>query len=610
LDIIQLLPDSVANQIAAGEVIQRPASAVKELLENAVDAGSTHIQLIIKDSGKTLIQIIDNGCGMSETDARMSFERHATSKIRRADDLFCIRTFGFRGEALPSIAAIAQVEMKSKRHDDDVGTSVMIEGADVKSQDAASTPAGTSILVKNLFFNVPARRNFLKSNTVEARHIIDEFQRVALAQPQVALSLHQNGMEVFQLPVSNLRQRIVNIFGSNYNERLVPVNEESSLLNITGFIGKPQFARKTRGEQFLFVNRRFIKDAYLNHAIAGAFEELLSHDAYPSYWLFIDIDPAKVDVNIHPTKTEIKFEDERAVYAIVRAAVKHALGQYSVSPAIDFQQERTFDIPHSMRNETPKQPFIMVDTQYNPFTRDNQTSKKELGRMYEGIREDAATLIEHLPSAQPFPTLEPAWNEELKKETDEFIFQLHVRYIITQVKNGMALIDQQAAHERILYERYQKQLDTLPGASQQSLFPQVIELTAGDFVLLNELTAELKNLGFDLQPFGAHAFVIHGAPVDIAEGEEKKTIEKIIELFKNNQQQQLKLDKKENLIRSFARSRSIKAGKRLDKKEMKQLIDELFACEKPFLSIDGKNAVAMLTMEEIRSLFKGMSYKL
>ena len=610
MDIIQLLPDSVANQIAAGEVIQRPASAVKELLENAVDAGSTHIQLIIKDSGKTLIQIIDNGCGMSETDARMSFERHATSKIRRADDLFCIRTFGFRGEALPSIAAIAQVEMKSKRHDDDVGTSVMIEGADVKSQDAASTPAGTSILVKNLFFNVPARRNFLKSNTVEARHIIDEFQRVALAQPQVALSLHQNGMEVFQLPVSNLRQRIVNIFGSNYNERLVPVNEESSLLNITGFIGKPQFARKTRGEQFLFVNRRFIKDAYLNHAIAGAFEELLSHDAYPSYWLFIDIDPAKVDVNIHPTKTEIKFEDERAVYAIVRAAVKHALGQYSVSPAIDFQQERTFDIPHSMRNETPKQPFIMVDTQYNPFTRDNQTSKKELGRMYEGIREDAATLIEHLPSAQPFPTLEPAWNEELKKETDEFIFQLHVRYIITQVKNGMALIDQQAAHERILYERYQKQLDTLPGASQQSLFPQVIELTAGDFVLLNELTAELKNLGFDLQPFGAHAFVIHGAPVDIAEGEEKKTIEKIIELFKNNQQQQLKLDKKENLIRSFARSRSIKAGKRLDKKEMKQLIDELFACEKPFLSIDGKNAVAMLTMEEIRSLFKGMSYKL
>jgi len=602
-DIIQLLPDSVANQIAAGEVIQRPASAVKELLENAVDAGSTNIQLIIKDSGKTLIQIIDNGCGMSETDARMSFERHATSKIRRADDLFCIRTFGFRGEALPSIAAIAQVEMKSKRHDEDVGTSVIIEGADVKSQEAISIPAGTSILVKNLFFNVPARRNFLKSNTVEARHIIDEFQRVALAQPQVAMSLHQNGMEVFQLPVSNIRQRIVNIFGSSFNERLVPVSEESSLLNITGFIGKPQFARKTRGEQFLFVNRRFVKDAYLNHAIAAAFEELLPHDAYPSYWLFIDIDPAKVDVNIHPTKTEIKFEDERSVYAIVRAAVKHALGQYSVAPAIDFQQERTFDIPHSMRNETPKQPFIMVDTQYNPFTRESGASKRELGRMYENIKDDVSTLIEHLPSQQATPTLEPTWNEELKKETDEFIFQLHERYIITQVKNGLTLIDQQAAHERILYERYQKQLDALPGASQQSLFPQVIELTTTDFSLLTELTSELKNLGFDLQPFGANAFVIHGAPMDIEQGEEKKTIEKILELFKNNQQQ-LKLDKKENLIRSFARSRSIKAGKKLDTKEMKQLIDELFACEKPFLAIDGRSAVAMLNMDQLKQLFK------
>lgn len=372
-DIIQLLPDAVANQIAAGEVIQRPASAVKELLENAIDSGSTGIQLIIKDSGKSLIQIIDEGCGMSETDARMCFERHATSKIRSADDLFSIRTMGFRGEALASIAAIAQVELKTRRHNDEIGTRIEIEGAEVKLQQPVTCPAGTTISIKNLFFNVPARRNFLKSNGVEARHIIEEFERVALSHPEINMSLHQNGLEVFKLASSKLRQRIVSIFGSHYNERLVPVNEETSMLNVSGFVGKPEFAKKSRGEQFFFVNQRFIKDPYLHHAVQNAFEELLSRENYASYWLYLDINPSKIDINIHPTKTEIKFEDERSVYSIVRSAVKRSLGQYSVSPSLDFEHERSFDIPHAMRYETPQKPSVTVNTNYNPF--DSHTKK-------------------------------------------------------------------------------------------------------------------------------------------------------------------------------------------------------------------------------------------
>jgi len=602
-DIIHLLPDSVANQIAAGEVIQRPASAVKELLENAVDAGSTNIQLVIKDSGKTLIQIIDNGCGMSGTDARMSFERHATSKINKAEDLFSIRTMGFRGEAMPSIAAIAQVEMKTRRHDEETGTRIIIEGAEVKLQEAISTAPGTSIAVKNLFFNIPARRNFLKSNPVEARHVIEEFERVALAQPQIAMSLHQNGMEVFQHPVSNFRQRIVNLYGASYNERLVPVQEETSLLNISGFVGKPQFARRTRGEQYLFVNRRFIKDGYLHHAITGAFEELLQRDSLASYWLHLDIDPAKIDVNIHPTKTEVKFEDERSVYAIVRASVKRALGQYSVTPTIDFEQERAFDIPHSMRSEVPRQPVVMVDTAYNPFREKiSAPEKRELDNLYTGIREDARALVEQdVPLAAP--VLDGRWSEELIAESDEFVFQLSERYIISQLKTGLLLVDQQAAHERILFERYRKLMETGNGPSQQSLFPQVLELTAADFEVLKDIRGELRALGFDLQEFGQNSFVVHGTPADVPAGDEKRMIEKLVEQYKNNQSQ-LNVDRREGLVRAMAKSNSIKPGKRLAPKEMKQLIDELFACEKPFRGIDGKPTLVKMDLEEIKELFK------
>ena len=597
-DIIHLLPDSVANQIAAGEVIQRPASAVKELLENAIDAGSTDIQLIIKDSGKTLIQIIDNGCGMSETDARMCFERHATSKIQKAEDLFRIRTMGFRGEALPSVAAIAQVEMKTRRHDDEVGTSIVIEGAEVKSQTAVTTTAGTSIAVKNLFFNIPARRNFLKSNPVEARHIIEEFERVALTHPNISISLHQNGLEVFRLPVSNLRQRIVNVFGTNYNERLVPVQEETSLLSIGGFVGKPQFARKTRGEQFLYVNKRFIKDAYLHHAVNNAFEELLPHDAYPSYWLYIDIDPARIDVNIHPTKTEVKFDDERSVYAIVRAAVKRALGQYSVAPALDFERETSFDIPHSMRNQPVQSPSIKVNPEYNPFK--VQGNPKGWEKVYDGLKEEIDTILQQDENRQAAPA--PLLNNEIQTEVDESFFQLQQRYIIARVKSGLLLIDQQAAHERILYERYLERVNKNAGASQQQLFPVTLSLSAGDFSLMKELEEDIRILGFDIREFGNNTYVIHGTPADIQKGDEKKMIEKLIEQYKNNRQQ-LNLASRESLVRAMAKSASIKQGQQLSSKEIKQLIEELFTCEKPTLSIDGKTSVVILGMKELEELF-------
>ncbi len=601
-DIIHLLPDTVANQIAAGEVIQRPASAVKELLENAVDAGSTNIQLIIKDSGKTLIQILDNGCGMSETDARMSFERHATSKIRTADDLFNIRTMGFRGEALASIAAIAQVEMKSRRHDDDIGTRLEIEGAEVKLQQAVSCPPGTSFSIKNLFFNVPARRNFLKSNTVEARHVIEEFERVALAHPEIAMSLHQNGLEVFKLPISNLRQRIVNLFGSNYNERLVPVNEETTLLNIAGFVGKPEFARKSRGEQFFFVNKRFIKDAYLHHAVQNAFEELLPRENYASYWLYMDINPAKIDINIHPTKTEIKFEDERSIYSIVRSAVKRSLGQYSVAPSLNFEQERSFDLPHAMRNAPVQQPSVSINPQYNPFRSDTKKiAASGWEKLYDGMKNEPAGT-ERVIIGKGQTLIEPAWSEELKSETDHFVFQLHQRYIVTQIKSGLMLVDQQSAHERVLYEKYLQQINRRAGPAQQDLFPQAIEFSSGDFMLMKELQEDLRSIGFDLREFGVNTFVLHGSPPDLESGLEKQTLESLLEQFKNNKTLNT-IDHHENLARSMAKNMSIKSGRTLSQKEMKTLIDELFACEKPYLSVDGKSTVVMMNMDEVKKLF-------
>lgn len=591
-DIIHLLPDTVANQIAAGEVIQRPASAVKELLENAVDAGSKRIELFVKDSGKTLLQIIDDGYGMSPVDARMAFERHATSKIRSAEDLFSIRTMGFRGEALASIAAISHVEIKTRRIEDEIGTNIEIEGNEIKKQQPIGTSAGTSISIKNLFYNVPARRNFLKSNTIEARHIIDEFERVAYGNPEIYFSLNQNGLEIFRLPVSNLRQRIVNINGSQYNERLVPVNENTSILSIHGFIGKPEFSKKTRGEQFFFVNNRFIKDGYLNHAVTNAFQELLPKDSFPSYWLYIDIEPSRIDVNIHPTKTEIKFEDERSVYAIVRSAVKRSLGQYSLTPTLDFEREKTFDIPHSMRHQAVQSPGVTVNTQYNPFQQEKSIASSGWKKLYESSAQ-----------AQNTPELE---NQILSSflntdEKKEIIFQMG-SYIISKINEGLLIVDVTAAHERILYRKFKKQLETGQPITQQSLFPQTITFSPSDFQLMKEIEIEVRKLGFDLQEFGQNSFAIQGIPSDVEKGKEKEVLESIIEQFKYNSSE-LSTGINENLSRSLARSIALRKNSNLSQQEMKMILHELQSFDKNPRGLDGKPCLILLKNSDIAARF-------
>jgi DNA mismatch repair protein MutL len=611
-DIIQLLPDSVANQIAAGEVVQRPASAVKELLENAIDAGADKIQLIVKDAGKALIQVIDNGCGMSLTDARMCFERHATSKVRKAEDLFTIRTMGFRGEAMASIAAIAQVEMKTKRHEDEVGTLIQIEGASFVKQEPIGASNGTSIAIKNLFYNTPARRNFLKSNAAEMRHIIDEFQRVALAKPNIGFSLHHDGLEIYRLPAAALKQRIVHLFGNNYNERLIPVEEETTIINLKGFIGKPEFAKKTRGEQFFFVNERFIKDAYLNHAINKAYQELLPSDNFPMYVLFIDIDPAKIDVNVHPTKTEIKYLDERSIYAIIHSAVKRSLGRFNISPTIDFDQETGFNnmiTPKAPEDIVP--PSISFNPDFNPFS-PTQTATKT--QAYSGSKSTAMApsknwgslyeISNHQLPEQASLAIEPKKDDEFETLQKQFM-QLHNRYIVSQIKSGVMIIDQQAAHERILYERFLLHLEDRKGASQQSLFPQTVTLSPNDYELAKSLLDDIKSLGFEVREFGKNTLVIEGIPVDLGSKSinETQLFEHLIEGFKNSQQE-LKLDKRDALARSMAKNSAIKAGAKLEQQEMNALIEELFACKTPNFGINGKLVVQTIALAEIAQKFE------
>src|SRR3984885_15223497 len=615
-DIIQLLPDAVANQIAAGEVVQRPASAVKELIENAIDAGADKIQLILKDAGKGLIQVIDNGCGMSLTDARMSFERHATSKIRKAEDLFAIRTMGFRGEAMASIAAIAQVELKTRRHEDELGTCIFIEGSEVLSQEACSANTGTSICVKNLFFNTPARRNFLKSNPVEMRHIIDEFQRMALANPQVFFSLHHDGQEVYHLPQATLKQRIVHLFGNNYNERLVPVEEDTSVIKLRGFVGKPEYARRTRGEQFFFVNNRFIKDAYLNHAIMMAFKELLPEDTFPLYVLFIEIDPAKIDINVHPTKTEIKYQDEQTIYAIIRSAVKRSLGRYNITPSLDFDQENSIEHLVTLKPlEEIVAPTITFNPDYNPFNAD-----KKIEREIPFLRNTSE--YRNSPIPQNWDTLyeiskrdEPVQqqmhseksievdDQELNKPSERQLFQVHNRFILSQIKSGFMVINQQAAHERILYERFLLQLQNHSGVSQQSLFPQSVTLNSGDFELLKELLPDIRALGFDIREFGKNTVVVEGVPADLGNTAEGEILEQLIEGYKNNQAV-LKLDKRDSLARSLARNAATKAGTKMSLEEMNLLIDQLFACQMPNVALNGKLVITTFTIEELLERFE------
>lgn len=617
-DIIQLLPDAVANQIAAGEVVQRPSSAVKELMENAIDAGADRIKLIIRDAGKSFIQVIDNGCGMSVTDARLCFERHATSKIRKAEDLFAIRTMGFRGEAMASIAAIAQVELKTRRAEDELGTVIQIEGSQVVDQQPEALPEGTSICVKNLFYNVPARRNFLKSNAVEMRHIIDEFQRSALAHPEIFFSLHSDGQEVFHLPAGTLKQRIIHIFGNNYNQKLVPVEEDTTILSVHGFVGKPEYAKKTRGEQFFFVNKRFVKDPYLHHAVMNAYDGILAADTYPLYVLFIEIDPAKIDINVHPTKTEIKYEDEKAIYAILRSAVKRSLGRYNIAPSLDFEQETSFSnfiTPKPL--EEIQAPTISFNPNFNPFHTEDDASKSSgvsRSSQYSSSFERKSGIPQNWDTLYKITEQENTEQLHLRPEEKEDdglwspavrqrqFFQIHNRYIVSQIHSGFILIDQQAAHERILFEHYLEQLDQHKGTSQQSLFPVTIDLNAADFALMSDLLPDLQTLGFQLRPFGKTTYIIDGIPADLGNVNETTVIEQLLEDVKNSKSD-LKISKRENLAKSLARSAAIKAGTELDNDEMAELIDKLFACQSPNLSISGKPTLVTFTLQELLEKF-------
>ena len=606
-DIIQLLPDHVANQIAAGEVVQRPASVVKELLENAIDAEATSIKLIVKDAGKTLIQVIDNGKGMSATDARLSFERHATSKIRTADDLFQLHTKGFRGEALASIAAIAHVELKTKQEAGDVGNAIIIEGSNVTSQEVVVTPKGTSISVKNLFFNIPARRNFLKSNAVELRHIIDEFHRVALAHPSISFSMYNNGSETFNLPTSNYRQRIVNIFGSKTNEKLVPVEENTEVLKISGFVCKPEFAKKTRGEQYFFVNDRFIKSGYLNHAVASAFEGLLKNGLHPSYFLYLKVNPQTIDINIHPTKTEIKFDDEHTLYALLRSAVKHSLGQFNVAPVLDFERDPNLDTPYNYaRKEISSPPTIEVDRNYNPFKEHKSVGKQTTAfknqtlnnwdSLYVGLKSKDDNIKHdfsevHFESEEITPSI---FNGDSQVEQVNTTFQLQNKYIVSTIKSGMVIIDQHRAHQRILYEDFLKSMTIKEGVSQQLLFPLELYFSTKEIEIIEQLKGDLQHAGFLFAHIGAESIEIKGLPVNVPEGDVSTILEYLIKDIENEVPES-NFSTTDLLAKSMAKSLAIKRGKLLQKDEQDYIVNGLFACKEP--SISPNNKATFITMD-------------
>jgi DNA mismatch repair protein MutL len=603
-DIIQLLPDHVANQIAAGEVVQRPASVVKELLENAIDANATNIQLIVKDAGKTLIQVIDNGKGMSVTDARLSFERHATSKISSAEDLFQLNTKGFRGEALASIAAIAHVEMKTKRDEDDLGTVIKIEGSKITEQDVVVTPTGTSIAVKNLFFNIPARRNFLKSNQVEMRHVIDEFQRVALVHADVSLSLYHNGTEVFNLPASNHRQRIVNIFGGKTNEKLVPVTEGTEIVSISGFVIKPEFAKKSSKEQFFFVNDRFIKSPYLNHAVSSAFDGLLKEKANPGYFLFLQVDPQTIDINIHPTKTEIKFDNEHDLYAIIKSTVKHSLGQFQIAPVLDFQRDSSMDTPYSYQGKNITNPTIEVDRSFNPFDTEQKNKPTPLGytpKSYPKKNSDSwESLYVGLESKMTDNPIDISTIEvESEEVTGSFfesddVVQEHVtlqvqnKYIISKIKSGMMVIHQHRAHERILFEEFLQHITVHQAVSQQLLFPVVIDITKEELAFLNDIKSVLEHTGFVFSKLENETIEISGIPAAIKNEQVTFIISDLLACIDDNAIEDGSLHAT-LVAKSMAKSIAIKSGKPLTKQEQEDIVNRLFACKEPTVTPTNKS---------------------
>lgn len=602
-DIIQLLPDAIANQIAAGEVIQRPASVVKELMENSVDAGSTHVKLIIKNAGKSLVQVIDNGSGMSATDARMCFEKHATSKIKNIDDLFAIVTKGFRGEAMASIAAVGQVELKTRQTNESLGTSIQIEASKILNQEPCQTQVGTSTAVKNLFFNIPARRNFLKSDHVEVKHIIDEFYRIAIPHPNVAFSLFIDDEEIYHLKEGNLRQRVVAVLGDNYNERLVPISEETDAVKISGFIGKPEYAKKTRGEQYIFVNNRFIKSNYLNHAIYKAYEDIVAKDRYPLFVLFMEIDPAKIDINVHPSKHEIKFEEEHLIYTFVNAAARHGLSQFSVRPTLDFDQEDAFNQMGSFsQKDKDYNPAISpmnlgkTDFPFSAKKKEQESNLQNWQDLYEiNKSEQAQSLVQKISKLSAELPIEE--NSSTTKP-----YQIHNKYIVSPIKSGYILFHQNAMHQRILFEKYLHSLNSEKAYSQQQLFPQTISLNASDAAIMKEILEDINSLGFEIRDFGNNSFVIHSYPADISYSNETQIIEDFIEQFKNSVGLN-KFSKREKVAQSLAYSAAIKEGKKLNEQEMQNLIDQLFACENPYKTPSGRKTFVKYNLEDIDKQF-------
>lgn len=621
--IIQLLPDHVANQIAAGEVVQRPASVVKELVENAVDAGATEIKLIVKDAGKTLIQVIDNGKGMSVTDARLCFERHATSKIRQAEDLFSLHTKGFRGEALASIAAIAHVELKTKQDQEELGTHIIIEGSKFVSQDVAVLPRGTSFSVKNLFFNIPARRNFLKSDTVEFRHIVDDFERVALAHPNIHFMLYHNGSEMFNLPQSNLRQRIVNVFGGKTNEKLVPVTESTEIVGIQGFVGKPEFAKKNRGEQFFFVNDRFIKSPYLHHAIMAAYEGLLKDGSQPSYFLYLDVPPHTIDINIHPTKTEIKFDDDQAMYAILRSSIKHSLGQFNVAPVLDFERDASLDIPYEYKEKESETPLIQVDSNFNPFAAEMPSrafssssgsshsfgsgyKKQESSASWESLYVGLKTAADEIDLSEiQFESEEVTGSLFGESEVETLgnrTYQIQKKYIVSPIKSGMMILYQERAHQRILYEQFLTSITMHQAASQQLLFPLELHFSPSEMAMIKELRPSLENTGFVFDAMTTEILVISGLPVNVAESEVSALLEELIhdlqgELPENS------FSQSDRIAKSMARSLSVKTGTYLTEKEQESIVNSLFACKDPNVSPFNKPTFITMGVEDLDKRF-------
>jgi len=611
-NVINVLPDSVANQIAAGEVVQRPASIVKELLENAIDAQATHIKLIIKDAGKTLVQVIDNGAGMSPVDARLAFERHATSKIKKAEDLFQLHTKGFRGEALASIAAVAQVELKTKRESDLVGQLIEIEGNKFIKQEECQSPTGSSFSVKNLFFNIPARRNFLKDDSVELKHIIDEFERVALPHYGIHFQMFSNGNELYNLPATSLIERIFGLFTKNLKTKLIPIQEDTDVVKISGYIGKPENAKKKRGDQYFFVNHRFIKSPYLHHSIAEAYKELISSDSHPAYYLFLEINPETIDINIHPTKTEIKFQDEKIIYALLHSSVKRALGKANVAPSLDFNSEMSFDIDYTKQVNAPT---ITVNKDYNPFytssssgssykSTSNQRqdlNKQNWESLYQGYKSnDYQKDLEELKIEEETSQQHSFFNEQIQFKG----FQIFNKYIVTNHENGVLIIDQQRAHERILYEHYWSLKDkTQNSSSQQLLFPITLELSVNDYTLLFSLKEEFKKIGFEIEPFGKNTLVVQGTPAELGEFNTKEMIESILETYKLNTFD-TKLDPFENICRSMAKSASIKYGKTLTQEELTTMCEHLFLCENPMYSPSGKPILMEMNKTELDTFFR------